>query len=163
MKILVVSDTHGRTSDLIDIIEKNKFDKVIHCGDSEVDKMMFYFDIDIVRGNSPSDDNFPDEKLITLNGLRIFITHGHNYRVNLGLRNLFQKAKTMKADIVCFGHTHVPLIEDKEGIIFINPGSLVRPRKKSKASYMIIDLENSIKITQFDKFNKEVRRYETSY
>jgi len=162
MKILLVSDTHGRTNDFIDIVENNKFDYIIHCGDSEEPKEMFYFDLYIVRGNSYNDDNYPYELELNINNIKFFVTHGHQYLVNNGLGLLKEKAIAIGAQVVCFGHTHLPSILKENGILYVNPGSLALPRKSSKASYMVIELKETIKITHYDISNKEISSYETS-
>ena len=43
-----------------------------------------------------------------------------------------------------FGHTHVPCVEEQEGILFVNPGSLTYPRQEGhKSSYAIMEISDS--------------------
>jgi putative phosphoesterase len=53
---------------------------------------------------------------------------------------LLYHAKEAQADIVCFGHTHRPYVEEIDNILFINPGSLCYPRSKyPEPTYCILD------------------------
>jgi predicted phosphodiesterase len=45
----------------------------------------------------------------------------------------------MEADTVLFGHAHVPSLENIQGILFVNPGSIGRPRSRIGASFAIIE------------------------
>ncbi|XMB87353.1 metallophosphoesterase [Mycoplasmatota bacterium WC44] len=162
MKILIVSDNHGRLSDLDSIIEKGNFDKIIHCGDSEVDRMLLNYNMDIVRGNSYQDPEYPLIKIINAEGLRILITHGHLFDVYNGLQNLLYKALHEEVNIVCFGHTHVPLILEEEGILFVNPGSISRPRGNSSSSYMVMEISEKICLKHYNLVDEELTYYERS-
>lgn len=79
------------------------------CGncDAEVDGMVLKFPI-----QSPY-------SYLMLNGLRIIVTHGHN----LTEETKQAMAKRFKANIFITGHTHIGVMEKKEGIIYLNPGS----------------------------------------
>ena len=59
---------------------------------------------------------------------RCVVTHGH-----LPLPPL------SSGDIVISGHTHVPLLEEHDGIIRVNPGSTTIPKSLSKPGYAIMD------------------------
>lgn len=161
MKILIVSDTHGRLKDLESIIDRNSFDRIIHCGDSEVDRI-FINNLDIVRGNSYLDPDYPEVKILNVEGLKILITHGHLYNVYNGLNSLLYIALQEQADIVCFGHTHIPLIIEEEGVLFVNPGSLSRPRGESQPSYMVMEITDKIYLKQYNLADEELSNYERS-
>jgi uncharacterized protein len=142
-RILIVSDSHG-SAELLDGIVKQHgegMDLMIHCGDSELaedDPAMGNFKS--VKGNCDFLCNFPDEELHELDGVKIFVTHGHLYSVKSTLVNLFYKAKELKADIVCFGHSHLLGVEMVEDILFINPGSIRLPRGRKEMTYAILEL-----------------------
>ena len=63
---------------------------------------------------------------------------------------LVAQAKRERADIALFGHTHVGLLKEINGITVFNPGSLERPRDSSGGSYGIITIKN-------EKVNFEIR------
>ena len=69
------------------------------------------------------------------------ITHGHYYYVSMGVEVLVGEARARGADIVMFGHTHKPFLEEREGVIVLNPGSLSYPRQQGhRGSYMIMEI-----------------------
>jgi hypothetical protein len=153
MKILVVSDTHGETDRLFDVLKsvKGHISAVIHAGDYEGDAAEIvkkYPDLPVyaVCGNCDYGKIMPPVKLIELGSKRIFITHGHRYDVNYSLMKLAYTAMQNEADIAVFGHTHIPLVEKYEGLTIVNPGSLSRPRGGSKNSYAVIDIDDNGKI-----------------
>ena len=124
-KLLILSDTHGNISG----IEKLKnimaeSDYIIHLGDHQKDiKLYKEFDNKIysVLGNC---DGGGQDKIIEIEGLKILLTHGDKHGVKSGLLNLFLHAKELGVNAVFYGHTHCSLIEEKDGITFINPGAM---------------------------------------
>ena len=62
----------------------------------------------------------------------------------------------MGANVVLFGHTHVPLCLEEEGVLYLNPGSLTSPRGGSHASYAILEIEKgraAATLMDYSKFN----------
>ena len=151
--ILIVSDTHGRAARLNELIEyRQKLIKngepltLIHLGDglSDLFSCKQYDSIisHAVRGNcdssftdrmSPYGEEMPIYRMIHIDKYKIFITHGHTFSVKSGYEELCREASNGEADIVLFGHTHLPMLEyiekgsirgvDKDLVLF-NPGSL---------------------------------------
>lgn len=148
MKLLVISDTHRNLSKVYRVINdiQKHIDGVIHCGDitDDVDILKSqYKDIQFynVRGNCDYYSGVPDEQIFVIGGKKIFATHGHNYGVNYNIDRLCYRAMEIGADVCLYGHTHIPLIENYNGIVILNPGSLSAPRGGSKPSYGIITIE----------------------
>ena len=71
-------------------------------------------------------------------GVKLMLVHGHHYGVKSGYGSLLASAKAEGVDAVLFGHTHVPFMEKREGILMLNPGSLRNPDRE----YAIIEIEN---------------------
>ncbi len=148
MKVLVVSDTHGRIGRLQTIIEKvQPVDLLIHLGDFEGNKYYIESIIDceleIVSGNNDIDPELLDEKIINIGKYKVLITHGHRFSVNSGIDRLANYGASKGVDIVMFGHTHKPIIEYRNGITMVNPGSLTYPRQENaKPSYLITELDS---------------------
>nr|WP_027870551.1 metallophosphoesterase [[Eubacterium] cellulosolvens] len=150
MKILVVSDTHGYGGILETIVKREQpLDFVIHCGDieGEEDEILAWAGCRtfMVSGNNDWGSDLPAEFFTEVGGCRIFATHGHRYQVYMGTDRLAAEAFRRGADICLFGHTHKPLIEKKNSVTIMNPGSLTYPRQEGrKPSYGIItgDAEN---------------------
>lgn len=142
MRILVVSDTHGDVHGLIHLLRSNSAaEVVIHCGDGAQDvqevRSLFPAKMFInVRGNCDFCCDVPYAQNITLEGKKIFITHGHLYNVKCDLYPLSLAAREMEADLVIFGHTHVPVQIYDDGLYMLNPGSL----KGYKGTYALVDI-----------------------
>lgn len=142
MKILILSDSHNDIVSLDKVMHSEKdADTIFHAGDYAKDIRAVDTSAQIVyvvRGNCDgtfsTDD---DEKMITLEGIRFFLTHGHKYGVKSGLSRLTTTAKYKKADVAVFGHTHIPLCINSEGILLINPGSISYV-KSNRQSYAVI-------------------------
>ena len=137
MKILIVSDTHGRDEKLeAAVAVEQPFDYLIHCGDVEGRE----FFIEALADNDFFSD-LPREDEIVLEGHKIMVTHGHNYGVSMDLYGISEEAAARECEMVCFGHTHKPVIEKKNGVLVINPGSLSFPRQAGRQpSYAVMEL-----------------------
>lgn len=147
-KILIISDTHGQNGLITQIIKKEKpFDMLIHCGDLEVPPSMLDCLVDCpihaVRGNCDYSGDLPGMKVFRIGKLKVVAVHGHRYQLHDGLLSLTYLAKENEADIVMFGHTHVPLVTTENGIVFVNPGSVTYPRQEGHVpSYIIMNVDN---------------------
>ena len=148
MKVLIVSDTHGRNNGYLDILERNeKMDMVIHCGDVEGSEYLISSSAGcrtvIVQGNNDYFSDLPKEAVVMLGKYKALVTHGHPYYVNMGYEHLVREAKKRKMDMVIFGHTHRPVIAKENGILVLNPGSLTYPRQEGrKYSYIIMEIDD---------------------
>lgn len=142
-KVLVISDSHGLTNELIRIKEKHKdeVNLLLHCGDSELSANDPALDgFIVVRGNCDFDEKFPEDSVQTVGDTNIMITHGHRYQVKSTLTSLSYRAQELDAKIVCFGHSHILGAEMLNGILFLNPGSIRLPRQRKEKTYCIIEL-----------------------
>lgn len=149
MKIMVISDTHGDTNKAEEAIKKNKgINLIIHLGDyfrdaQKLSNMFPEIPIEYIYGNSDfMIEDVPAEKVLEIDGKRIFITHGHRYSVKWDYDKLYKKAEEMKVDLLLFGHTHIADLIRKESYCVLNPGSISDPRDDSNESYAIIDIES---------------------
>ncbi len=147
MKILVVSDTHGRDRELETVVEREApFDKLIHCGDVEGREIFIEALADcpccIVAGNNDFFCDLPREQEITIGGKKALVTHGHYYGVSIDLSGIADEARSRGCEIAFFGHTHKPVVAQKNGVLVINPGSLAYPRQSGrKSSYVILNTD----------------------
>lgn len=149
MKILVLSDTHGDTNKAEEAIRRNKgINLIIHLGDyfrdaQKLSSMFPDIPIEYIYGNSDfMIEDVPAEKILEVDGKRIFITHGHRYSVKWDYDKLYKKAEEMNVDVLLFGHTHIPDLIEKDRYCVLNPGSTSDPRDDSNESYAIIDIES---------------------
>lgn len=146
-RILVFSDSHGSIKPMTDIIEAMPgVSAVIHLGDlnrdiQHLEDTFFDFPIYGVQGNNDYTGLYPNEKLLTIDGKKIFITHGHYYLSNWSPERLKTLPITERADLILYGHTHIADVEHFDGKILANPGSISRPRM-GDPSYGVIEIEN---------------------
>lgn len=149
MRIIVISDTHGRYHALSSVILSNmNADAFIHLGDGEEEYLRlidnfpsvadkFYY----IKGNCDYGSQRPE--FLTLEiapGHRILATHGHRFGVNYGNAGILDKAKELRCNIILHGHTHVRCNTYKDGFYILNPGSAAKPRDGFPPSYAFIDL-----------------------
>ena len=94
-----------------------------------------------MAGTNVCFSDLPREDEILLEGHKIMVTHGHNYGVSMDLYGVSEEAAARGCEIVCFGHTHKPVVEKKNGVLVINPGSLSFPRQEGRRpSYAVMEL-----------------------
>lgn len=151
--ILIVSDTHGRLGRLNELVEyRQKLIKngepltIIHLGDglsdlfssAQYDNIISYAvrgncDFSITDRTSPYGEEMPVYRVIHIDKYKVFITHGHTFSVKGGYEELCREASEQGADMVLFGHTHLPVLEYIEkgsirgvnnDLVLFNPGSL---------------------------------------
>lgn len=156
MKILVFSDSHKAIGNMYDAIEAERPDRVIHLGDHLRDAQDLAcafepLDILYVPGNCDYACNEPQSILADIEGVRVFLTHGHLFGVKTGLARLEEEARRLGANLALFGHTHRPLCDNKGDLFLINPGSC--GMGTSQPTYAVILIENgqlSCQIRTFD-------------
>lgn len=142
MRVLLISDTHGDTANLLKVLEKhNDINNIIFTGDGLADIRLaksLYKDKIFYSVNGNCDFNFKekDELSFRLDQKSIFITHGHNYYVKSTLQNLYAHAVNIEANIVVYGHTHIQKCDYENGVYMINPGSL----RGYNGSYAILEI-----------------------
>jgi putative phosphoesterase len=146
MRIVVIGDTHGKIQGAIKALTLiDKFDILVHTGDSSDDglKLKNYTDapIYVVKGNCEA-GMAPTERFEIIKGVKLFITHGHRYKVKWDYQTLIYKALEIRPNIVLFGHTHVAHWFFEEDILFLNPGSLSLPRGEKGPTFAVIDIAN---------------------
>ena len=161
MKILIISDIHGSSyyaEKIKEIDEREKPDQIILLGDlyyhgprndltQEYNPMKvagilndFRTKLKTVRGNCDaevdemiSDFKFEPQIQMQINNKNVFFTHGHVHN----MENIPDKG----IDIMFYGHFHTGFIEEENGIIFANPGSISLPKNNTEHSYIIFDEE----------------------
>ena len=146
MKICVFSDSHGYSDNMIEAVRREQPVLCFFLGDGETDLLKLrdrYPDlpINIVRGNCDLRSTQPLSLKCAIGGLRIFAVHGHRFEVKYddALRELSYAAMREDADVVLFGHTHLPCLEKHLGMLILNPGQIGRVREPS---YAVLTIEN---------------------
>ena len=154
MKCLCFSDSHGTSDYMRRALKLHPDAEVIFfLGDGLSDAEELLYDKSrawlAVKGNCDYISELGGafvKKLdsITLLGKKIVFTHGDLYGVKYGTDGIISLAKEQGADIVLFGHTHIPFekyipSEDEGGIYLFNPGSIGVPYR-SNTSYGVINI-----------------------
>ena len=146
MKVLIVSDTHRKNENYFKVLQIHKPDLVIHCGDVEGSEHILAQAADcpvqIVLGNNDFFSSLPRELDLKLGPCKVWVTHGHNYYVSMGNQFLKQEAAARGADVVIYGHTHRPVVDQGGGGTAVNPGSISYPRQEGhRPSYALMEVE----------------------
>ena len=147
VKLVILSDTHGDDRIIDQVIAREEpFDYLIHCGDSET-SLGGYADpsnpyrLLAVRGNCDYAVDLPAVRCERILFYNVLITHGHRENVRYGDHDLLEIGMANRADIILYGHTHVPEFAERDGILIINPGSPTYPRGESRQrTYAVLTL-----------------------
>ena len=161
-KLIIASDIHGDAETcarLVEIYRESGAQKLVLLGDvlyhgprndlpagyapKKVIELLnpLRNDILAVRGNCDTEVDqmvldFPvlaDYAYLSVDGISIFATHGHNY-------NTSKLPPLARGDILLHGHTHVPVaLEFGDENYYINPGSLSIPKENSPKSYILYE------------------------
>lgn len=145
MKILIVSDTHGRLDAFERALEAEQpLDMLIHlgdvCGDEDYIEAISRCKCVIVAGNNDFLCRLPYERALKIGKYGVHLEHGQRFPRDK--EYIYRLARDLGVDIMMFGHTHYPLVEEKNGIWLINPGSLTHPRQPGRMpSYIVMTLD----------------------
>lgn len=145
MRIGVVGDIHGNYDGLKKTFEvAGPVDRWWFTGDGyrEITRLEAECGITVtgVAGNCDFFTEYPEEQLLQLGDHRILLTHGHLHGVKQGLTRLALAGQSRNADMVVFGHTHMPLDELWKNVWLFNPGSLSVDRSVGGPGYGVIEL-----------------------
>lgn len=155
MKIVVTSDTHipGRGKQLPVPLLKDceSADLIIHAGDwisMEVHKELSGLAKVVgVHGNVDGEGvraHFNAKELVEVSGLKIGVVHGHGEKLTTEKRAL-ESFDAEEADIIIFGHSHIPMIRYFNNVMLMNPGSPTDKRRMPFYSYGILHIEECIR------------------
>ena len=124
-RVIVLSDTHGLLrSEVLEYL--SQADIIIHGGDintqSIVDKLREYASLYIVRGNNDKvwAEGLPQRLTFTIEGVHFFLVHNK---------------KDVPSDlsdthVVVYGHSHKYACEERNGVLWLNPGSCGRRTRR---------------------------------
>lgn len=152
MKIVVVADSHaprrwkGAPPELV--AELADADLVLHAGDvcvpGVLDELAAHAPVRVVLGNNDSPEvrawGAPDEVFLEAHGVRIAMLHDAGAKAGRGRR---MRRRFPDADVVVFGHSHIPLDEVQDGVHLFNPGSISDPRRQPLPSYGVLEVTDA--------------------
>ena len=130
MKVVVFSDSHGNVRNMEEVVRRDRPDLVLHLGDVNPDAQALQrqfpeLPMDWVCGNC--DGRRPDlqtEKVLLIQGHRVLMMHGHTREVKFGVEQAVWAAREARAEVLLFGHTHVPVCTYENGLWLLNPGTI---------------------------------------
>lgn len=164
MKFLVVSDTHRRTEHLDALLNTyGKTHTIIHCGDSELaDQDPRLTKMYAVAGNCEWPSEYkPEERLLSLGGETLFVTHGHRYGVKQNLTHLALQAEAKQSTLCFYGHSHQAFVHylAAQDCLILNPGSLEEPRNYPPvASYALVETSaNAFKVEWYNAQQEQLQ------
>ncbi len=150
MRIYLISDTHGRIDKAMEIYQTlEDIDLIIHLGDhwNDAKRMKDQLNVPLlsVKGNMDGSFSRDGYHILDTDFGKILLAHGHMESVKQSYENIIYKAESLQCRAAFFGHTHIPLFLEAEGIYLLNPGSLSLPAGGRKGSYAVATVtENSI-------------------
>lgn len=144
MKIGVVSDTHSHAIPRQLLDDFKDADLIIHAGDfCSVNDLKFFKKIGEVRAVFGNMDGLelrqilPEEDIFEVDGITVGLYHGHGSPERV-LDFVKAKFKKNKVDMVIFGHSHQPMNETINNVLYFNPGSPNDVVRAPYCSYGII-------------------------
>lgn len=150
MKIGLISDTHGKLRpQVLELFDG--VDLILHAGDigdaDIITELETLAPVHAVHGNTDDYElstRYGETVQLTLEGVRVVVAHGHL----LGSPTPERLRRTYAdADVVVYGHTHVPLIDRAARPLVINPGAAGPARFKLKPSVALLELP-SLDVTE---------------
>jgi putative phosphoesterase len=143
----VVADTHiprrakALPEDMLSHLESA--DLILHAGDlmdpALLDELAAYAPVKAVRGNMDAPDlDLPESLEFGFGGVRVAMIHdsGRKQGRRARLRRRFPDAR-----VVVFGHSHIPFLEDEDGLMLLNPGSPTDRRRQPRHTFALLRVE----------------------
>ena len=137
-RIFVLADTHDRLPGNISILATGA-DEIWHLGDvcaeSILDELRAFGPaVTVVRGNCDANNDWP---------LVVDLVRGG---VKFRLQHIPPDRPPDDVDVVLHGHTHVPINEKRQGVLFLNPGCVTRPNRGAGRSVACLEISDDGKV-----------------
>jgi len=138
-----MSDSHGNKKAMLEAVESESPELVLHLGDHDkdcldIEKHFPEITFRSVRGNCDRWSPGLDTDEFTIDESRFLMTHGNLFGVKSGYSRVISFANSRNADILLFGHTHIPYYAVSGSLSVINPGSVGLDKK----TYAVLQYEN---------------------
>jgi putative phosphoesterase len=143
----VIADTHfsrrARTLPEGLIPHLRRADTILHAGDlmdpTLLEELAAYAPTRAVRGNlDPPEAELPGTLEFEFGGAMVAMIHDSGPRK--GRRNRMRR-RFPEARIVVFGHSHIPWLEDGDGLLLLNPGSPTDRRRQPEHTFALLRVD----------------------
>ncbi len=150
MRVVVLADTHAprRWKSCPPRVAEHLrgADLILHAGDvctaGVLDELAAYAPIRVVKGNNDGPDIAAPETLeLDLAGLRVAVIHDSGAAKGRVAR---MRRRFPTADLVVFGHSHIPLDESEGGLRIFNPGSPTDRRRQPHGTLGVLKIESGL-------------------
>ena len=137
MNLIILSDTHGLLRSAV-LAYLRGADAILHAGDINtqaiVDQMAAAAPLYIVRGNNDKAwaDNLPHDLTVTLGGMTFYMVHNKKD----------VPAALPGVNAVIYGHSHKYSHQEKDGVLWLNPGSCGPRRFHQEITLARMQIEN---------------------
>ena len=134
--VIILSDTHGLLRPEV-VGYMPQADIIIHGGDINtqaiVDKLREYAPLYIVRGNNDKDwaAELPQCLTFTIEGVRFFLVHSKKDVLS----------DLSDTNVVIYGHSHKYACEERNGVLWLNPGSCGRRRFDQEITFAVMTVD----------------------
>ena len=151
MRVVVLSDTHAprrwRGCPPAVAAHLSGADLILHAGDvcvaGVLDELSEYAPVRAVLGNNDGADvaawGAPEELLLDLDGLPAAMVHDAGPAIG---RTARMRRRFPEAELVVFGHSHIPLDETGAGLRIFNPGSPTDRRRQPHGTLGVLEIEH---------------------
>jgi putative phosphoesterase len=157
MKIVVLSDTHmpKKSKELpLEVIQSiENTDHILHLGDWQTldvyNLLQKYAPLDGVAGNVDGkelSEQLGFKKILSFHGFRFGLVHGHLGKGRTTEDRAFRSFAHDQIDVILFGHSHIPVLKQVNGITLFNPGSPTDKRREPLFSFGVIEISSSLSI-----------------
>ncbi len=141
---VVLADTHiprrakALPEELVPYLKRA--DLVLHAGDlieaSVLDELAPYAPVRAVKGNvDPPALDLPEALEFDFGDARIAMTHDSGRKK--GRRRRLAR-RFPDARVIVFGHSHMPFLEDEDGLLLLNPGSPTDKRRQPHPTFGLL-------------------------
>ncbi|HEX8858100.1 MAG TPA: metallophosphoesterase family protein [Actinomycetes bacterium] len=151
MRVAVLSDTHAprfwkRCPPAV-ARRLEGVDLILHAGDVcrafVLDELGAFAPVRVVLGNNDTADvaewGAPDTLQLDLDGLRVAMIHDAGPAAGRSRR---MRRRFPEADLVVFGHSHIPLDSTGDGLRIFNPGSPTDRRRQPSGTTGLLRIEH---------------------
>jgi len=151
VQIGIMSDSHGDIAAIKRALAVSApVDCWFHAGDYARDAQQLEKETKVpvtaVAGNTDGKTTARFDEFVELQEKKIWLTHGHRYKVKWGLEELSWWGHHYDVQLVIYGHTHVPQITIDGNLLLVNPGSVALPPAGKQPTIAIVEITASGKL-----------------